>query len=116
MLLAGRVGKPAHPNAVASVLEVSETCPMPYTFNLAQLVLDEVEVVEIGVGKGGIWRVVVEGRNRAKEVEGKVERAVGKRGSQPRRPRRRARRAEDQRAHVKAGRSSNPLTLFRLLS
>lgn len=66
----------AHPDTVSSVLEVDQTRAMPYAFNHAQLVLDEVEVVEGGVGVRGIWRVVVEGGDGAKEVEGEVEGAV----------------------------------------
>lgn len=39
----------AHPYAIPSVLEVRQICPMPHAFNLAQLVLNQVEVVKFGI-------------------------------------------------------------------
>mgnify|MGYP001580936609 CR=1 FL=1 len=61
---------------VPTKLDVDKTSPVPHTFNLAELVLDEVEVVEKRVGVGRVGRVVVERRDGAKEVEGEVKRAL----------------------------------------
>jgi hypothetical protein len=66
----------AYPDPVSAVLEVRQAGPMPHALDLAELVLDKVEVVEEGVGVWRIGRVVVERRDGSKEVKGEVKRSV----------------------------------------
>lgn len=49
-----------HSDAVAAKLEIHQAAPMPHSLNLAELVLDEVEVVEVWEGEGGVGRFVLE--------------------------------------------------------
>lgn len=51
---------PNLPDSVASKLEVHEVRPVLDTFDLGQLVLDEVEVVQQRVGEGRVGRGVLE--------------------------------------------------------
>lgn len=49
-----------HADTVPAELEVVEACAVADTLDFAQLVLDQVEVVEVRVGEGRVGRVVLE--------------------------------------------------------
>lgn len=49
-----------HSDPVAAKLEVHQAAPMPHSLNFAELVLNEVEMVEIGEGIGRVARFVLE--------------------------------------------------------
>lgn len=46
---------------------------MLYTFNFTELVLDEVEMREDGIGEGRGFRFVNERRKRSQQIEGQIE-------------------------------------------
>lgn len=71
--------KKTHPDAVAAVFEVSQARPIFHALNLGELVLDQVQMREVGVAVGRGFGGVIERRDRAKQVERQVEGSADRR-------------------------------------
>lgn len=54
-------GEESYPNAIPSKLKVHKIRSMAYSLDLAELVLDEVEMIQQRVGERRVGRVVIEG-------------------------------------------------------
>lgn len=62
-----------YPDSVSAKLEVDKSSTMLYSLNLAELVLDKIQMIQLRIRERRVWRRVVKLRDGTEQVEGEVK-------------------------------------------